>query len=214
MAKTGPAVWIVLLLSLGIGLASVRYALPGSPGAAPQIVANAFTRYGALAVHIACATTALLIGPLQFLPRFRARLPRWHKTAGTIYVACCLVGGAAGLLLALGTTAGPIATVGFGLLAVFWIVCTANAWRFAMARDFERHPRWMIRSFALTFAAVTLRAYLPISGLLHLDFAASYVAISFLCWLPNLAVAEIYLAHREGSLSTSPPIAASSQSPG
>jgi uncharacterized membrane protein len=213
MTKTSPAAWIVLLLSLAIGLASLRYALPGSPAAPPQIVANAFTRYGALAVHIACATTALLIGPLQFLPRLRARLPRWHRIAGRTYVASCLAGGAAGLLLALGTTAGPVATAGFGLLAVSWMFCTANAWRFARARDFERHPRWMIRSFALTFAAVTLRAYLPISGLLHLDFAASYVAISFLCWIPNLAIAELYLARR-GSLRAIPPIAASSQSPG
>ena len=214
MTKTGPAAWIVLALSFGIALASLRYALPGSPGAAPQVVANAFTRYGALAVHIACASIALLIGPLQFLPRLRSRFPRWHRIAGSVYVACSLVGGGAGLVLALGTTAGPIATAGFGLLAVFWMFCTANAWRFARAHDFKRHPRWMIRSFALTFAAVTLRAYLPISGLLHLDFAASYAAISFLCWVPNLVVAELYLARRESGLRTSPPLAASSQIPG
>ena len=65
----------------------------------------------------------------------------------------------------------------------------------------------MIRSFALTLAAVTLRTYLPISGLLHLDFMQAYVAISFLAWVPNLLIAETWLALR--APSTSQPLAAS-----
>jgi len=52
----------------------------------------------------------------------------------------------------------------------------------------------MIRSFALTFAAVTLRLYLPISAMLSIPFEEAYRAISFLCWVPNLALAELYLA--------------------
>ena len=39
------------------------------------------------------------------------------------------------------------------------------AWSAAMRRDFISHERWMIRSFALTFAAVTLRLQLPIARL-------------------------------------------------
>ncbi|HEX4097339.1 MAG TPA: DUF2306 domain-containing protein [Caulobacteraceae bacterium] len=47
---------------------------------------------------------------------------------------------------------------------------TAQAWRYAKARDFLRHQRWMTRSYALTFAAVTLRLYVRISAVAHLDF--------------------------------------------
>ena len=76
---------------------------------------------------------------------------------GRIYIAACLVGGIAGLSIALYSTAGPIAGWGFFLLAVLWLITTTMAWSCALRRDFVAHERWMIRSFALTFAAVTLR---------------------------------------------------------
>lgn len=60
----------------------------------------------------------------------------------------------------------------------------------------------MIRSFALTFAAVTLRLYLPIAQLPPSEFDAAYRAISFLCWLPSLVVAEVYLRRKRRARTT------------
>jgi hypothetical protein len=52
----------------------------------------------------------------------------------------------------------------------------------------------MIRSSAMTFAAVTLRLYLPIPPMfLHMSFDDGYRAISWVSWTSNLLVAEIYL---------------------
>ena len=164
-----------------------------------------------LTVHAGFAATALLIGGFQFVGAIRRRWPRVHRWIGTIYVCACLAGGAAGLVLAFGSTTGPISTAGFGTLAVLWIGTTGQAWRLARARDFSRHERWMVRSFALTLAAVTLRLYLPISMMLKLDGDTAYRAISFLCWVPNLAIAELLLA---GGFRTTPLRAAASQSPG
>ena len=62
-----------------------------------------------------------------------------------------------------------------------------------MARRFDEHRAWMIRSFALTFAAVTLRIYLPLIPLTDMPFIEGYRAISFLCWVPNLVIAELYI---------------------
>ena len=95
--------------------------------------------------------------------------------------------------MAVGTTAGPAATAGFGSLALVWLIATSNAWRLGMRRDLVAHREWMIRSFVLTFAAVTLRLYLPIAQLLPVELDDAYRAISFLCWAPNLVVAEAYL---------------------
>jgi uncharacterized membrane protein len=205
--------WTATVLAVAIALSSYRYLLPGMPGGATNIVANHFTPTGALVLHAGVSATALILGALQFFPRFRARWPAWHRRAGTVYVLCCLVGGCAALLLAAGTTSGWIATAGFGLLALSWLGCTAQAWRFAKARDFVRHRRWMTRSYALTFAAVTLRLYLPVVFIAHLDFTPSYQAISFLCWVPNLIVAEIWLRFSAG-FRTSPPLATAAQSHG
>ncbi|HWA63656.1 MAG TPA: DUF2306 domain-containing protein [Caulobacteraceae bacterium] len=202
---------VMALLAAAIALVSFRYLAPGAPGGAPPILANAFTRYGALTVHAGFAATALLIGWAQFLAPVRRRWPKVHRWTGRVYVAACLVAGLAGLALAVGTTAGPAATVGFGVLAIVWSAATAQAWRLARRRDFVQHERWMIRSYALTLAAVTLRLYMPAAQVLGLDMAVAYPAISFLCWIPNLAIAELTLA---GRLRTSPPRAAPLRSPG
>ena len=58
----------------------------------------------------------------------------------------------------------------------------------------------MIRSFALTFGAVTLRLQLPLAGYLGAtgvipsDFVWSYQYIAWLAWVPNLIVAELFIA--------------------
>jgi hypothetical protein len=104
------------------------------------------------------------------------------------------VGGTAGLALGLGSSAGPIAQSGFSLLALAWLAITANALRLAIAGRYIEHRRWMIRSFSLTFAAVTLRLYLPVAPALGLDFLDAYRAIAWVSWVPNLLVAELYLS--------------------
>ena len=52
------------------------------------------------------------------------------------------------------------------------------------------HRRWMIRSYALTAAAITLRLYLPLLSHLGIPFDMSYPVVAWLCWVPNLLFAE------------------------
>ncbi len=192
----GLGLWILgTFLCAGVALFSYRY-LTGSFLLSPEILANLFARPWLL-LHVAGAATALLVAPVQFLPVARRRRGL-HRWLGRIYVTGCSLGGVAGLVLAFGSTAGPIAMAGFGSLALAWLVTTILAWRHAVARRLVQHRAWMIRSFALTFAAVTLRIYLPLLGPLHVDFLAGYRAIAFLCWLPNLGVAELWLRRRPG----------------
>jgi uncharacterized membrane protein len=186
--------WIVAVLSILVALVSYRY-LFGGPGLSPEVIANRFTPLGLLAAHTLFGPTALILGPFQFMTGLRRKWPSLHRRLGTVYVVCCLVGGLAGLVLAAGTTAGPIATAGFGLLALFWLGATGQAWRHARARRFDEHERWMIRSFALTLGAVTLRLELPLLAEM-LGYQAGYVAVSFVSWVPNALVAEWIIAAR------------------
>ena len=48
----------------------------------------------------------------------------------------------------------------------------------------------MIRSYALTLAAVTLRIYIPIGQLAGFAYEPAYQTIAWLCWVPNLVIAE------------------------
>jgi uncharacterized membrane protein len=152
-----------------------------------------------LFIHVAGAMTALVLGSLQFLPALRRGAGPPHRWIGRTYVAGCLVGGAAGLILAPGSSAGPIATAGFGSLAVIWIAVNLLGWRAAVQGRFAEHRRWMIRSWALTLAAVTLRLYLPLVMALDLPFLPWYRAISFLAWVPNLIAAELWLRRKAPS---------------
>lgn len=192
--RAGAGHWIILALSVAMGLAAYRYLIPNGPGLAPPILANRFTAMGVLTLHAGFAGTALILGPFQFFAGLRRTRPGLHRALGKVYVICCLAAGAAGLVLAFGARTGPISTAGFGLLAAAWIFTTARAWRRATQRRFAEHERWMIRSFALTLAAVTLRLYLPFAFLSPLGYDATYRTISFLCWVPNLVVAELWLA--------------------
>ncbi len=192
---TRPLTWsawtLYALLSTAVALFSYRYLL-GVGLLSPDILANLFARPW-LKVHVAGAATALLVGPVQFLPWVRRRFPAAHRTLGRVYVIGCLAGGVGGLIMAFGSTAGPIATAGFASLAACWITANVQGWRLAMARRFDDHRAWMLRSFALTFAAVTLRIYIVVLPMLGVAPIDAYRAASFVAWIPNLILVELYL---------------------
>jgi hypothetical protein len=195
---------VAALLCVLVAAVSFRYAI--RVGYIPDVIALNALRVPWLVVHVAGAALALLIGPIQFSQRIRRRAPAVHRWIGRTYVAGCLLGGCAGLLLAFGASTGPITTTGFALLALAWILSTAQAWWSATHRRFTQHREWMLRSFALTFSAVTLRLYLAVLLLAPaIPFVQAYRAISFLCWVPNLLVVELYI---RATRSRIPPAAA------
>ncbi|MBX2875107.1 MAG: DUF2306 domain-containing protein, partial [Saprospiraceae bacterium] len=69
-------------------------------------------------------------------------------------------------------------------------------------RNIEAHREWMLRSYALTFAAVTLRLQLPLyMSFLDIDFLTSYRMVSWSCWVPNLLLIEWFI-HRQSKVFT------------
>jgi hypothetical protein len=111
---------------------------------------------------------------------------------GRLYLLGVLVGGAAGLYLAPFSYGGLITHTGFGTLAVLWLVTGVLAYRAIRARRIEDHRRWMTRNFALTLAGVMLRVWVPLMTTV-IAFDVAYVVIAWLCWVPNLVVAELML---------------------
>lgn len=83
-----------------------------------------------------------------------------------------------------------MASASFGLLALAWLYTGARAYAAIRRKAVDEHRAWMVRNFALSLAAVTLRIYVPISVVLGLDFPTAYAGIAWLCWVPNLVLAE------------------------
>lgn len=165
----------------------------------------------AFLTHVSAAPIALALGTFQFAGGLRARFPVAHRWSGRIYVGAILLGGISALFLSANALDRPFAATGFGALALFWITTTAIALRFALARDLHRHRAWMIRSFALTFAAVTLRVQLPFFFLVgELDYLQASNYVAWLCWVPNILAAEWYIraSARGGKLRKGAPVVA------
>jgi len=182
----------MLVLAVVVSAVSARFFLPDPPMA--QAMQNHLDdRPVVFLVHVGGGIVALMLGAIQFVTRLGPRR-KWHAAAGRIYVAACLFGAVSGLIIAQFSFAGPVATAGFSGLAVVWFVTTAMGLREILAGRITSHRRWMVRSYALTLAAVTLRLMLPMPPLMGLDFIEGYRAISFLCWIPNLILAEVWIA--------------------
>lgn len=197
MARSSPwtaRVGFLLMAVLALPLALLAYGYPFGLVTAPDPVSGSRFLSGLLPAHASLGATALVLGFVQLVPRLRSGRPWVHRWIGRIYAASCLLGGAAGLVLALGASTGAVTSFGFGTLAVLWMGATAMGWRMARSGRVADHRRWMIRSFALTFAFVTFR--LELQGgvlLLGLPFETSYRGASVLCWVTNLLVAELIL---------------------
>ncbi|APV52418.1 hypothetical protein BWI17_12275 [Betaproteobacteria bacterium GR16-43] len=158
------------------------------PGMRDVFVAHPVSTYA----HIFAASVALLLGPFQFWTRLRTSRPVVHRWMGRVYLGIgVLVGGIAGLVMSFNAFGGPIARVGFACLALMWLYTGFRAYRAIRAGDTASHRRWMVRNFALTFAAVTLRIWLPGSMVAGIDAEVAYRTIAWLCWVPNLLVAEL-----------------------
>jgi hypothetical protein len=187
------------LLSLGVGAYSLFLVASGFRFVPADVAANHFPTAIGLRTHITAAALALVTGPFQFLRPLRRRFPVAHHWIGRVYITACLVGGLAAGSIALFTVSGPVAGVGFFVGALVWLTCTVLALVAVKRRDFRAHQRWMIRSFALTLAAVTLRIYLPLAMIAGLDFATAYPVIAWLSWMPNLVVAQLLVRRARGA---------------
>lgn len=167
-----------------------------------ELLGDPFWR-SAFFTHISLGGIALLAGMTQFSNKLRNRNPSRHRLLGKIYVGACLISGMAGLYIAQFATGGWIARLGFTLLALAWLITTWTAWRRILLRDTDAHQRWMIRSYALTFAAVTLRLWLPLfTGVFSMDFIPAYQIIAWLCWVPNLLIGEWMIRHYSDPVQT------------
>jgi uncharacterized membrane protein len=153
-----------------------------------------------LYVHIVTAMLALIIGPFQiFLKPSKARR-RQHRLLGYVYIISITVSGVVSLYLSLFATGGWIAGLGFLGLDILWVATTFTAMRKIMVKDLQAHKAWMLRSYALTFAAVTLRIWLAPLALLFGDFEAGYRVVAWFCWVPNLLVIEAVIRKKAFSL--------------
>lgn len=146
-------------------------------------------------VHVYASMWALLAGFTQFSSAIQGYYPQVHRTLGYVYVTNVLaLTGPASLLMSVYANGGPTSKIAFALLAIGWLAFTAIALVKAKNGDFVSHRNFMIRSYALTLSALTLRAWKwSITNTVELPPMDVYRAVAWLGWVPNLLIAELLI---------------------
>lgn len=151
-------------------------------------------------IHAFFGSTALFVGVFQLISRFREKFPKANIVLRKIYYGSVIIGGIFGLYVALYAQGGLVNKIGFGILAVLWLYSIGKAIRADVAGDMGSFRIWIVRNYAFTFAAVTLRLYIPIIwsfyGFEPSAFNTIYTVLGFLCWVPNIIFVEWFYLNK------------------
>jgi uncharacterized membrane protein len=200
--KNKTFLWVLFALcALGVGFYPAIYYLVDMHGnglwasKSPELLSSA-AWHTAFYMHITFGGIAMLTGWTQFSQKLRSRYLSAHRLIGKIYVASVMLSSIAGFYIAMFASGGITCVLGFSGLALSWLFTDIMAYTSIIKRRFKDHENWMTRNYALTFAAVTLRIYLPLSQIAHIEFITAYRVISWICWVPNLLIAEMIISKR------------------
>jgi hypothetical protein len=159
-------------------------------------------------VHVFTSVIVLVTGIFQFSLYFLKKFPGLHRRSGKIYSLIILAfSGPSGLIMGFYANGGLPARISFVILAVLWLLTTCLGWRYAMQRNWRLHTAMMVRSYALTVSAISLRFYAFLIGTFHLPIrpVQAYILISWLSWTLNLLLAEAIIRWGMGYLKNSFP---------
>ncbi|MBD3636672.1 MAG: DUF2306 domain-containing protein [Crocinitomicaceae bacterium] len=161
-------------------------------------------------LHVISGMLVILIGPFQLLKKFRNKYLNLHRKLGKIYAyGILLVAAPTGFIMAFYAEGGYWSTVSFIIMSVLWFYTTLMAVIKVKNKEIIEHKKWMYRSYALSFAAVTLRLLVP---LMSLPVISKYlgstpderdyviiVATAWLSWIINLVFVELLIAKTFGA---------------
>lgn len=158
----------------------------------------------ALIVHLIIAFVVTIGGTLQLIPAIRTHAPAFHRWNGRLYIVMAFITSAAALYMVwTRDTFGPdTLELSVSLNAVLIMAFAAMTWRHAMARRFDAHHRWALRTFMVmsgvwflrviyaSIGVATQGAMLP--GIGSAMDGPMDLVISLSSFLLPLAVLELY----------------------
>jgi hypothetical protein len=165
----------------------------------PAALGKYFTRRWVLIAHITAGGGALIMGPLQFWSRFRARYIKLHRWVGVGYLLAILLSSVCALILSVTTAYDVNWAYAFSLQVwvSVWIISTIIAYCAALQKKFKLHQEWMTRSYIVTLAFII--SGLTLKYLLSIGFG-SFEDISpslfWMGWSVPLFVYQVVLGWR------------------
>ena len=167
----------------------------------------------ALAVHLAGAGYAMLMGPLQFVPGVRRRFGGFHRANGRVLVGLLAATSLGGLYVvwAVGLVAAPLVGRRLNnqnyLFGACVLVCTLGLYyHAAVTKNIEMHERWAYRLAGLMFGNIYVRLFFAVVFALYppgsLGEGRMKAIATFLCYtffVPQMLLADWIwtVRHRE-----------------
>lgn len=149
--------------------------------------------------HIFTSIIVLLSGAILFSNFILKKYSRLHRYAGRTYVfLLLLIAAPSGMVMSFHANGDWLTKVSFLILTPLWWWFTWKGFRSALQKDFKAHRIWMMRSYALTLSAISLRAYQMFLGtFFFMDPEVQYLLVSWISWVGNLLVVEIWIYYRD-----------------
>lgn len=146
-------------------------------------------------VHIFSSLVVLLSGVVLFSSFVMKRYPGLHRNIGKLYIGLILILSApSGLIMAYYANGGFWVQLSFFILTPLWWYFTFKGYTSIRNKKFAKHKIWMIRSYALTLSAISLRGcQLLLGHYTMMDPESQYLLISWMSWVGNLLFAEVYI---------------------
>lgn len=145
-------------------------------------------------IHVFSSLFTLTAGFTQFSEYIQSRHKQLHRNVGKLYVVAVLfVNVPSAFIMAIYANGLFPSKIAFMILDSLWFYFTFMGWRTAVHRKFTKHRRWMIRSFALTFSAITLRTWRILLEPFVDDALTLYMIDAWMGFVPNLLFAEWYI---------------------
>jgi uncharacterized membrane protein len=164
-------------------------------------------------IHVFSAIGALLAGFTQFSDHLLRHHRAWHRLLGRIYAYDILViNFPTGMVLAVCANGLLPGRIAFVLLDCLWFSFTLIAVAAVRNGQIARHREFMIRSYALTLSAITLRTWKAIlSHSFQIDPVHLYMIEAWMGFVPNLLVVEWWIRSRRSPRQQTKPAPAPTQ---
>jgi uncharacterized membrane protein len=154
-------------------------------------------------VHVFSSILALAAGFTQFSNYILKNYKHLHRTIGKIYVInILLINFPSGMVLAVYANGLLPTKIAFVTLDCLWFWFTFRAYIAIRKKKIKEHKEFMIRSYALTFSAITLRTWkIILSSVFNMDPLTLYMIDAWMGFVPNLLFAEWLIRRKRGRSS-------------
>lgn len=145
--------------------------------------------------HVYSSILIILLGITQFSKTIRKQYKTIHKLSGKAYIILILlIACPSDFIMSYHANGGFIGEISFSILSFFWFLFTLKAYTFIKKREYQKHSDFMIRSYALTLSAISLRLFkYGIVTIFELPPMDTYKIVAVLGWTINLGIAEIII---------------------